>query len=349
MIEIDGSDGEGGGQVLRTALALSMCTQKPFRINRIRGKRPKPGLMRQHLTAVLAAKSICGAKAHGAEIGSDSLEFVPGPVIPGTYRFAVGTAGSATLVLQTILPALFSAGQESFLTLEGGTHNAWAPPFHFIRDAFLPVLARMGANVAVQLEAWGFFPAGGGRFTTAIVPAPGGLRPIELVTRGSLQRAEVTTVVSRVPFEVAEDECRMIAHLSRFPLTHTAAETVNAAGPGNVAMVSLAFEQSAAFFTAFGERGVSRKEVGRKVSDEANAFFASEAAVDRHLADQILLPMALAGGGMFTTLAPTMHTKTNAQIIRLFLDVDIAMGEIGGKVWKITVAGKEHEHGMDKG
>ena len=185
-ITIDGSEGEGGGQVLRTALALSLVTGRPFRIERIRAGRKKPGLLRQHLTAVQAAVEVSGAHVSGAELGSRSLSFEPAHVRGGDYRLAVGTAGSATLVLQAVLPALLAAHEPSRLTLEGGTHNPYAPPFDFLAKTFLPILRQMGAVVDVALETYGFYPAGGGRFTAAIEPCPR-LGRLALLERGQTQ------------------------------------------------------------------------------------------------------------------------------------------------------------------
>lgn len=183
MITIDGSFGEGGGQILRTSLALSLVTGQAFRIQNIRAGRPKPGLLRQHLTAVEAATKVSDGAVDGAALGSKELVFKPGKVTPGDYRFAVGTAGSATLVLQTVLPALMLGKQTSRLTLEGGTHNSHAPPFDFLQRAFLPLLCRMGPEINVKLERHGFFPAGGGRFTVDLTPAEK-LSPLNLQTRG---------------------------------------------------------------------------------------------------------------------------------------------------------------------
>ena len=181
-IDIDGSQGEGGGQILRTSLALSLATGRPFRIDGIRAGREKPGLLRQHLTAVHAAASVSGATVAGAELGSTTLSFEPGPVAGGEYHLAVGTAGSATLVLQTVLPALLRAVEPSELVLEGGTHNPFAPPFDFVAKTFVPVLRRMGADVTMSLERYGFYPAGGGRFSARV--APSALRPLSLTRRG---------------------------------------------------------------------------------------------------------------------------------------------------------------------
>src|SRR5688572_7099138 len=163
MIRIDGSVGEGGGQILRTALSLSLATGTPFQIENIRAGRKNAGLLRQHLTAVLAAAEIGSAETAGASLGSTALTFTPKSVRGGEFRFAVGTAGSATLVFQTILPALLLAGTPSRVEIEGGTHNMAAPPFDFLKRTFLPVLRRMGANISLELKRYGFYPAGGGR------------------------------------------------------------------------------------------------------------------------------------------------------------------------------------------
>ena len=177
MLTINGSQGEGGGQILRTALAMSLVTGKPFRIVRIRAGRKKPGLLRQHLTAVQAAAQIGQATVEGAAIGSQELTFTPGEIRPGEYRFAVGTAGSATLVLQAVLPALLTAPGLSVLTLEGGTHNPFAPPFDFLHRSYLPLVNRMGPTVEARLERPGFYPAGGGKFVVTVEPAAVCLAP----------------------------------------------------------------------------------------------------------------------------------------------------------------------------
>src|SRR3954451_14429588 len=168
MLTIDGSQGEGGGQILRTSLGLSMLAGKPFRITRIRANRDKPGLMRQHLTAVLSAAKICAADVDGAAVGSSQLTFQPGPVTHGEYTFAISTAGSSTLVFQTVLPALLTAAGPSTLHLEGGTHNIYAPPLDFLQKSFLAIVNRMGPTVSIAVDRLGFYPAGGGRWTAAI-------------------------------------------------------------------------------------------------------------------------------------------------------------------------------------
>src|SRR5688572_7227051 len=205
MLTIDGSFGEGGGQILRSSLALSMVTGTPFRIERIRANRDKPGLQRQHLTAVTSAAQVCGAKIDGAALGSSELTFEPGPIVPGEYHFNTGGAGSTTLVLQTVLPALLRGDKPSRLTLEGGTHNVYAPPLDFLEKAFLPIINRMGPRVSVKLDRPGFYPAGGGRFVAEIQPAAK-LNRVDLVERGDVVHRLAKAVVARLPKHIADKE-----------------------------------------------------------------------------------------------------------------------------------------------
>src|SRR5262245_1101885 len=209
MQVIDGSQGEGGGQILRTALALSLVTGTPFRLEKIRAGRDRPGLLRQHLTAVTAAVEIGSATADGVALGSPELVFRPGPVRPGTYRFAVGTAGSAGLVLQTVLPPLLGAAGSSTIVVEGGTHNRHAPPFDFLDRAFLPLLARMGARVRATLDRPGFYPAGGGQLTVEVTPTPA-LAPLTLLERGAARRRRARAVVANLPAAIAHRELRVV-------------------------------------------------------------------------------------------------------------------------------------------
>ena len=203
MLTIDGSFGEGGGQILRTALALSLVTGKPFRIDNIRAGRKNPGLLRQHLTAVNAATEISQAEVTGAGIGSRELTFAPGSVESGDYAFAVGTAGSTTLVLQTVLPALLIADGKSQLILEGGTHNPFAPPFDFLEQAFLPLVNRMGPRVTAELERPGFYPAGGGRMRVTIEPAGELKKHLDIPSRGEVRGRRAKAVVANLPISIA--------------------------------------------------------------------------------------------------------------------------------------------------
>jgi RNA 3'-terminal phosphate cyclase (ATP) len=339
MLTIDGVQGEGGGQVLRTSLALAAVTGKAFRIERIRGKRSKPGLLRQHLTAVKALTEICGARVSGAELGSQALHFEPGKVRHGDYCFAVGTAGSATLVFQTVLPALLMTAGKSKLVLEGGTHNPMAPPFDFIAQTFLPLLHRMGATVSAELVRPGFYPAGGGRFEVHI---EGGatLQPLELFARGDVHAVKIRAVVSQLPEQIAIREMKILAGaLADFPID-VATARVESAGPGNVASVTVRSTALVETFTAFGEVGVRAEGVAHRLAGEVRAYLQSDAPVGEHLADQLMVPLALAGGGAFRTTEPTLHTRTNADVIAAFLPVTIGLEPDADRAWTLRVAKK---------
>ncbi len=339
MITIDGSLGEGGGQVLRTALSLAAITGETAAITNIRAKRRKPGLMRQHLTAVLAAGEICGAELSGAEIGSTELVFKPGRPRHGERSFSIGTAGSATLVLQTVLPPLLGIEGTSILTLEGGTHNPLAPPYDFLERAFLPLLAEMGARATPRLHRHGFYPAGGGRMT---VEATGGaLRPLCLTRRRSDPALKALCLYSSLPSSVAKREAETLA--ARFPQLAGKVEIrrVESPGPGNAVVVDAAIERAGEggmveVFTGFGEKGVSAEAVAAKLVDEVGEYLASEAAVGKRLADQLLLPMALAGGGEFTTLEPSLHTRTNIEVIQAFLPVRFSVRRIRDDLYAVS-------------
>jgi RNA 3'-terminal phosphate cyclase (ATP) len=212
-IELDGAQGEGGGQILRTALTLSMLTGTPFQIEHIRAGRSKPGLLRQHLTAVQAATEISGATVEGAEAGSQTLRFTPGPIRGGDYRFAIGTAGSCTLVLQTILPALWFADAPSTVSVSGGTHNRAAPPVDFLIRAWLPLVARMGVLQTLALKRHGFYPAGGGEVLATVTPCAGALGTLHLVERGAQQALRADGIVAGVRGGVARRELDMLARL----------------------------------------------------------------------------------------------------------------------------------------
>ncbi len=337
MIIIDGSQGEGGGQILRSALALSLVTGQPFRIEKIRAGRKKPGLMRQHLTAVEAAVAIGSAKVDGARIGSLQLAFAPMSVKAGNYHFSVGTAGSCTLVLQTILPALLTADAPSEIVLEGGTHNPYAPPFDFLVRAFLPLIGRMGPKVSANLQRPGFFPAGGGKFTVSIEPVAD-LKRLDLLERGTILKQSARAMVSRLPAQIAERELKVVRDRLGWDKECCVVEAVDSSpGPGNVLCVELESEQCTEVFTGFGELGVSAEKVARDTVRQVEEYLAANVPVGHYLADQLLLPMALAGGGSFRTLAPSRHMTTNAEVIRLFLPVDVEMMQHAPNDWEIRV------------
>ena len=340
QIELDGAIGEGGGQILRSALALSMITGTPFRIKNIRANRPKPGLLRQHLTAVTAAAKVCDARMEGAEMGSPALTFRPGEIRGGTFDFAIGSAGSTTLVLQTILPALLFAKTESHIAIEGGTHNGMAPPSHFLERSFIPLLNRMGAKVSMVLERFGFYPAGGGRITARIMPCEK-LTPLTLTTRGARTENFAEAFMSSIPGHVGRRELDVIGAAMGWDeaqLFMRGLPESQAPGPGNAVMITLAHENVTEVFTAFGEKRVSAEAIAKRVVDEARVYMASEAAVGEYLADQLLLPLALAGGGCFTTTSVSAHTTTNIGVIEQFLPVRFVTKVLSQGVVEIGVA-----------
>jgi RNA 3'-terminal phosphate cyclase (ATP) len=337
MITIDGSFGEGGGQILRTSLALSLVTSKPFTIDRIRAGRKNPGLLRQHLTAVNAAVEIGRAEVSGAAMGSRELTFTPGEVTPGDYGFAVGTAGSATLVLQTILPALLTASGPTTLTLEGGTHNPFAPPFDFLVKAFLPLVNRMGARVEAELDRPGFYPAGGGKFRVTINPAKR-FKRLDLTSRGEVRGRRAKAMVANLSRSVAQRELALVAKKMRWPDESLKVDIVdNSRGPGNVLTIEIECEQVTEVFTGFGERGVNAEAVAEKAVQQARRYIGSEAAVGEYLADQLILPMAIGGGGVFTTGPLSRHTTTNIEVVQKFLEVKIVVSPLENRLFKVDL------------
>jgi RNA 3'-terminal phosphate cyclase (ATP) len=336
MVRIDGSKGEGGGQVLRTSLALSLVTGTPFQMVNIRAGRQKPGLLRQHLTAVKAATEVGAAEVVGAELGSRELTFKPRALTAGNYFFAVGTAGSATLVLQTVLPALLMASGPSTLVLEGGTHNPLAPPFDFLERAYLPLVRRMGPKVEAVLDRHGFFPAGGGKFRVKVEPAP--LKPLTLLERGVVKRRQATALFSQLPFDVAKRELAVVEQgLKWRPDELRTQELKRAQGPGNVLWLEVESEHVTEVFTAFGERGVRAEEVAGRAVEEAKRYLEAEVPVGEHLCDQLLLLQALAKGGVFRTLPLDGHAETQLETFKHFLDVKVDVREVEREVREVRI------------
>lgn len=336
MLHVDGSMGEGGGQVLRTALGLSLVTGQPFVIDRIRAGREKPGLARQHLTAVLAAAEIGAANVDGAVLGSQRVRFQPTAIHTGSHRFAIGTAGSTTLVLQTVLPALLEAREPTTLQLSGGTHNPLAPSFDFLARVFAPVLRAMGVGLELRLGRHGFAPAGGGTLQATITPAR--LQPIELFARRTAGPRLARALVAQLHESIAERQLRVVQQRLGFEPEQLRIEAVEAAGPGNVLLIEFPGDPVGELIAAHGERRLTAEQVADRACDEAAAFLHNGAPVGEHLADQLLIPLALAGGGAFRTLPPSRHARTNAEVIERFLPVRFTMREdVHPAQWIIAV------------
>jgi len=335
MIELDGSQGEGGGQILRTALALSLVTGKPFRMDNIRAKRPKPGLMRQHLACVNAAVAVGGgvgetsaANANGqpVQIGETTLLFTPGRVRAGDYEFAVGSAGSCMLVLQTVLWPLLQAKEASTLLLSGGTHNPMAPSISFL-TLLAPYFAGNGeALYEIELRRHGFYPAGGGEARVRLKPPAQGFAAIDIMQRGALLEAYAECLHAGLPKGVAERELAVLQQGLGWDENRLRNRGLrNNEGPGNALLAVLRYEHITEVFAAYGEKTVSAEQVAHRLLREVRDYQAHSAPVGPHLADQLMIPMALAAmqgrTGRYWATELTEHTRTNARTIEAFLPV----------------------------
>ncbi len=322
-LHIDGSEGEGGGQILRTSFALAAHLGRPLRVSKIRAGRPKPGLRRQHLTCVRAVAELCDGTLHGDEIDSSEVFFEPGTVKSGEYHFSVGTAGSACLVFQTVLwPLLFAEG-DSRVVFEGGTHNPFAPPFDFIERAFLPIIKRMGAKVSLSLERAGFMPAGGGRFVAEI---EGGctLRPTDLCEAKPIVSRRATALVANLPGTIAIRELREVRNLLHWKNEECLPRvTQDDGGPGNVLLLEVAREDVSEIASVIGIRSLPAEDVAAIGAKAINKYLSDNVPVGACLADQLVVPFALAGGGSYTTTAPSEHTTTNIDVVGRFCAIEI--------------------------
>jgi RNA 3'-terminal phosphate cyclase (ATP) len=317
-IAIDGSLGEGGGQILRSALALSVATGQPFRMFNIRAHRAKPGLMRQHLTALRATAEISDARVSGDELGSREIAFSPGAARAGNYHFKIGTAGGVMLVLQAVLPPLLRLPESSTVTVEGGTHNFAAPPFEFFERSLVPLLRQCGARVTARLERYGFFPAGGGRVVVEVEAAEQ-ITPLVLREPGARLGISASVIVSQLPRDIAARELAVVAErLGLGAHECTELHATDALSPGNIVLVEIQSERVTEIVSAIGEQGVSAEAIGRRAADDAREYIAAARAVGPHLADQLMVPLALLAGGEYVTMPLTQHALTNLDTLRAF-------------------------------
>ncbi|MFH0785030.1 MAG: RNA 3'-terminal phosphate cyclase [Pseudomonadota bacterium] len=335
MIVIDGAAGEGGGQVLRTALGLSLVTGRSFQINNIRGKRKKPGLLRQHLTAVFAAAEIGLAEVRGAEIKSNNLYFKPSCLRPGNYHFSIGTAGSCALVFQAVMPALLVANGPSKITLEGGTHNPFAPSFDYLQQTLFPLLRKMGVNIVAELDRPGFYPAGGGKLTVSVIPSSH-ISPLYLDEYSKIN-FKAQAICAELPDHIGLRELKIIQE--KLKISEDATELIRYKhyGPGNVVSIFVQSEQLTEIFTGFGEKNLRAERVASATVAQVRKYIEAGVAVGPYLADQLLLPLILAGKGRYLTCRPTEHTLTNIKVIKQFYDKEITVAQLKEKVWQIEV------------
>ncbi len=332
-ISIDGRYGEGGGQILRTSLALASLLQKPLEMHHIRGGRKRPGLKPQHLMALKAMASITGGKVKGDEPGSMHLFFEPGQIKPGSYSFDVGTAGSTSLVLQTMIPALLFGKDTSRVIITGGTHVPWSPCFHYLRGVFAAALEGMGNLLTLEIEHWGWYPKGGGKIKAGISPVSR-LRSTERAKRGELKEIHVLSAVSNLPVSIGE---RQRDHVIRrftsqgFKTPRTEILNAPSQGTGTLVFLMCRFEGGTAGFSSLGQKGKRAEKVADDACSELFQFLDSDSAVDEHLADQLVLYMALAKGrSSMVTKRITTHLKTNIWVVERFLPVRFQADEIKG-------------------
>ena len=335
MIEIDGEQGEGGGQLLRSALSLSAWLGRAFRISNIRARRPEPGLKPQHLAAVEIAARVCGAEVSGAERGSRELRFRPGVARPGRYRLAVGTAGAATLVAQTAFPPLWAASGASTVVIEGGTHVPWAPPAEYLAGVFAPSVRRLGLPLDARIVRRGFHPRGGGLLEADVAECASldPARPNEW-RRPARERIHValTAVVCSLPRTIAERLLARAAGILESRGWATATRLAQCGEPvGAYLFIAVSAENPrrdewiAGGFVGLGRRGRPAEAVAEEAAGEALDFLESEAAVDFRLADQLLLPAIVSGVALrFRTNRVSAHLRSNADLISRFLGPCVA-------------------------
>ncbi|MBI4561029.1 MAG: RNA 3'-phosphate cyclase [Candidatus Rokubacteria bacterium] len=327
LLTLDGSHGEGGGQILRTALALAVARRVPLTLTRIRARRPKPGLQPQHLTVVRALAAISDAEVKGDGLDSTELTFLPRTLRGGSYRFDVGavkaSAGSVSLLFQALLLPLALAPTESRLTRLGGTHVPWSPPVHYLTEVFLPALRQIGVEARLTLKRWGWYPAGGGEVEATIVPARQ-LSPFRPQASGTLTAIRGLSAVSRLPRSIAERQReRALERLSAAGLAAEIAvqEDATARGPGTLLFLAV---PGRAGFSALGRRGVPAERVADEAVEALLAYRGSGALVDDRLADQLMPFLALAReASLFTSPALSSHLQTAAWVVQQFLPTRI--------------------------
>lgn len=341
MIEIDGSEGEGGGQILRSALALSILTGRPFKLTNIRANRDKPGLRPQHLLSVRAAGTICGAIYKGAAVGSSVLYFEPGEVKAGTYAFSIGTAGATALVLHTVyLPLALRGTEPSEVTISGGTHNEHAPCYHFLESTWNGYMRRLGLEIALEMPRPGFYPRGGGAIRAVIQPC-NRVKGLNLTACPELTTAGGFSAVAGLPESVAVRQARRVATRLKAKQieSHIPTEEWDAANPGTVAAVIFRQAPVPTLFFGLGEKGKPAESVADEAADEALWYRETGCPVDKHSADQVLLPLAFSpDASAYRTSAVDRHLTTNIDTIRKFVNRSIAVEGAEREPGTVTIA-----------
>ena len=329
MIEIDGAHGEGGGQVLRTTLTLAMLNNTPVKIKNIRAKRPKPGLMRQHLACVKASQEISNAAVQGAYLGSTELVFIPNEISAGNYEFDIGSAGSTTLVFQTILLPLFSASGESRVRFKGGTHNPMAPSLTCIKYGFIPLIYKMGGIVELDVKQWGYAPIGGGDWSIKIQPSC--LSPLKLIKQGKLIDSRVRCYLSNIKSSVAERELSAYKKSCKTNIEILDQEFPKAVSTGNLLSHRLVFDDYQTCMSILGRQRVAAETVAKELASQVDEYMSSGCTLNSFLADQMMLPLFVAGAGEYSTSEITLHAETNIWTIKKMTGKELKRSEIHGR------------------
>ncbi len=351
MIKIDGSYGEGGGQILRTALSLSVLTGEAIEILNIRAKRKNPGLQAQHLAAVKAAEKISEANVSGAKIGSKILKFEPKKIKFGKFEFDIGTAGSTTLVAQTILLPLAFSKHPSEVLIIGGTHNPLAPPFDYFSEVFLPMIEKLGIKVQAKLEKYGFYPKGGGRIRLFIEPIRQAQGKPEIYPKDFLEREELKeisgiSVVANLPIEIAQRQKQSLIKSLETTFSHSQecwninleenikTEQVRALSPGTFVFLKAKFSNILSGFSSLGERKKPAEKVGEEAAKQFIEYYQSNKALDQYLADQIVLYLAITRKPFsFTTSRLTNHLLTHIWLLEKFLNIKIKVDKLENRIF----------------
>lgn len=340
-IDIDGAQGEGGGQILRTALALSLLTRRAIRMTNIRAGRRNPGLAPQHLKAVEAAAQIGNAQIQGTYLGSRTLEFIPQGLFPGSYQVDIGTAGSTGLILQTLLLPLSFTPAVSRLVVRGGTHVPWSPCHHYLKRHWLPYFREMGGEVELHMEGAGYYPRGGGLVRCLVQPLRR-LSPLNLTQRGNLEQLSCLSLATGLARQVAQRQADQAARrLKRFRrILNVEVGDLGGVGKGTMLLLLAEFEGSRCCYCSLGAHGKSAESVADETVDALERFLSRKGAIDEHLADQLVLPLCLAEGvSEFTTAAITRHLLTNIATVKLFLPLDISVTGALGDVGRVCIRG----------
>ncbi len=341
FIIIDGSQGEGGGQILRSSLSLSVLLLKPFEMINIRANRPNPGIQAQHLKAIEASALISNAITEGASLKSSKLRFIPREIKAGNFKFNIGTAGSTSLVLQTLYLPLSFAPATSVISIIGGTHVPWSPTFDYLKNCWLYFMEKIGFKISVDLKRAGFYPHGGGEVKAIINPITE-IKPLNIIDRGKLLKIEIYSAHSNLTDEVAKRQAKTAEKiLKNYAEVEIVIDELESYSKNTTIAITGIFENTVCCYTNLGEKGKRAEIVAEEACEKFLNFLSSDSALDEYIADQILLPLSIANDvSEFTVLKITNHIRTNMETIKNFLDVDFEIKEFG-KSFKIKVKPSE--------